>query len=63
MVHVSKNPKGDGFQNSSTGKAPQSGSRFGQLNINHNLGFGLQISPGFVSLLATDTSLHLHGEK
>lgn len=44
MVHVSKNSKGAGFKNSSTGKDPQSGSRFGQLYSNHSLGFGPQIS-------------------
>lgn len=62
MVHISKNPKGGGFQDSSTGKEPQNGSRFGQLNINNNLGFGPQISPGFVSPTATETPLHLHRE-
>lgn len=44
MVHVSKKPKEAGFQNSSPGRDPQSGSRFGQLYSNHNLGFGPQIS-------------------
>lgn len=67
MVHTSKNAKGDGFQNSSAGKPPQNGSRIGgfqlKLNINHNLGFGPQISPGFVSPIATDKSLHLHRRK